>query len=121
MMAGHEAGIPSPHEADLFSEVSFMQPCGTLQRSGFLWNRMRRGLRPYCGENNEPGKYRVGGLTFNPELENSQDPKRTLSRDSSPVSPPVIEAQLSGARFQLVRDILHPVPARDAFLGSAPK
>lgn len=36
-----------------------------------------RGLRPYCGENNEPGRYRVGGLTFNPELENSQDPTRT--------------------------------------------
>jgi hypothetical protein len=39
---------------------------------------MRR-ARPYCGENPEPGKDVTESLTPRPELENDQDPKRTLA------------------------------------------
>ena len=39
---------------------------------------MRR-ARPYRGENPEPGKDVTESLTPRPELENNQDPKRTLA------------------------------------------
>jgi len=35
-----------------------------------------RGLNPYCGENNEPGRYITESLTSGPELENSQGQTR---------------------------------------------
>jgi hypothetical protein len=41
-------------------------------------NAIMRRARPYCGENPEPGKDVTESLTPRPELENDQDPKRTL-------------------------------------------
>ena len=37
---------------------------------------MQRAMRPYCGENSEPGRYNMESLTSNPELENSQGHER---------------------------------------------
>ena len=41
-------------------------------------NAIMRRARPYRGENPEPGKDVTESLTPRPELENGQDPKRTL-------------------------------------------